>query len=137
MQRHKSLSLLSSDHHHGLRMAKLLKQAENPAGVYAEAEAFYNSMLSEHFEEEEKYLAPFLPDNHLIKRMLGEHKKMKKMFGDLAKSANLKQDLILLGNFLENHIRFEERELFPMIESTLSEDTLHDIGLQIEADRRS
>ncbi|HEY3251004.1 MAG TPA: hypothetical protein VGK25_07785, partial [Ignavibacteria bacterium] len=82
-------------------------------------------------------LAARLPNNPLIIRMCEEHRKMNEMFTALSKSNNLKEDQIFFGNFLENHIRFEERELFPSIENLLSEDELQNIGMQIEKGRRS
>ncbi len=142
MKRHKALSLLSSDHHHGLRFAKKLRSANDDTDsavkkIFNEFTTFYKSQLLNHFEEEEKYLAPALENNPLILKMFNDHKKMNEMFGSLSKSSNLKVELYSFGKFLEGHIRFEERELFPMIENTLSDDMLQEIGRQIEKRKRS
>lgn len=59
MKRHKSLFLLLSNHHHGLRIAKKLQ----PAKSFTDSEAkdlinefslFYRSQLLGHFDDEEK-----------------------------------------------------------------------------------
>lgn len=142
MKRHKALSHLSSDHHHGLRFAKKLRLAINGPdsavkNTLREFEAFYKSMLLGHFEEEEKFLAPLLNSDPFIIKMCNDHKKMNELFAALSKSTNLKENLYTFGSFLEEHIRFEEKELFPFIESALPEEELEEIGKMIDAQRGS
>ena len=94
MKRHESLSLLSSDHHKGLSMAKMLMSAGSLSaleadGVYKKFKAFFESELAEHFSEEERFLVPPLTDNDLIKRMCKEHGVMKEMYNPVNTSENL------------------------------------------------
>ena len=39
-----------------------------------------------------------------------------------------------IGERLEEHIRLEERELFPMIEESLSAEALVEVGARLEAE---
>lgn len=133
MKRHVSLALLSSDHHHGLNIARMLSSREkiNSLGVnevYNRLADFFNSELVMHFEEEETILVPRLEGHILIKRMCDEHNKLRGMFNTLSTEEDMVNILISFGKLLDSHIRFEERELFPMIESTLPEKTLIEIG---------
>jgi len=133
MKRHQSLALLSTDHHHGLNIAKLLISREriNTLGTdkaFHKLADFFNNELIKHFSEEEDFLVPVLRDNVLIKRMCTEHIKLREIFASLNSADDIENTLISFGKFLESHIRFEERELFPMIQSTLPEKTLIEIG---------
>ena len=42
-------------------------------------------------------------------------------------------DLRALGELLDRHVRFEERELFPLIEASLDEGAIGAIGAEIAA----
>ena len=123
-------------------MAKLLISTGSlPASevdvVYKKFKAFFETELAKHFLEEERFLVPPLRDNDLIKRMCEEHGVMKKMFILVDSSKNLSAALEAIGEYLGGHIRFEERELFPMIESALSEETLLEISSKVRAVRRT
>ncbi|MEO8514449.1 MAG: hemerythrin domain-containing protein [Ignavibacteria bacterium] len=137
MKRHSSLALLSSDHQHGLVIARLLQLAgkveiSGLKGLKDKLIAFYQSDLEIHFAKEEKYLVPPLKETQLIKKMCADHLQIKKLFNMISASDNnLSDNIISFGNFLDSHIRFEERELFPMIEKTLSEKQLEQIGRNI------
>jgi hypothetical protein len=38
-----------------------------------------------------------------------------------------------LGSLLERHVRFEERELSPLVESSLGEEALRSLGAEVAA----
>lgn len=143
MKRHNSLFVLSYDHQHGLALSIKLKYSKHPlssslpeevtalkAGL---ADAF-ETKLRKHFSLEEKYLVPLFPDNAMLNRMLDEHRKLEGLYSKILENhgnPDLKQQrekLNLFGELLELHIRFEERELFPMIEQNLSEEQLIKLG---------
>jgi hemerythrin-like domain-containing protein len=133
MKRHEALALLSSDHHHGLSIAKMVRSgerinSEGTAEIYKKLTDFFNNELVKHFSEEEAYLVPPLKGNILIMRMCEEHKQLRDIFASLGSTDDMEDTLITFGKMLESHIRFEERELFPMIENTLPEKTLIEIG---------
>jgi hemerythrin-like domain-containing protein len=143
MKRHKSLLPLSHDHQHGLALALRLKYTKKPLSSSPEEEISllkneltdkYENVLRKHFLLEEKYLAPGFEENELIKQMLFEHKKLEGLYNKLVNGTEkwtLRQQrdkLNLFGELLDLHIRFEERELFPMIEKSLSEEQLKELG---------
>lgn len=140
MKRHESLSALSSDHHKGLSIAKLLRSAgglpqSETENIYIRCKEFFETELNEHFTEEESFLVPPLSENDLIKKMCADHVKIRELYNSIKAADNPGASLVTLGEHLENHIRFEERILFPMIEKTLSEEKLLEICSMI-SDRR-
>lgn len=142
MERHKSLISLSNDHHHGLSIAQKLKYGYKPSSS-KDAEIntdekkelvlkFSDEYLHKHFRLEEDIIVPYLPENELIKRMLDEHIKIYELLYIIEVRD---PDDELLNHFaekLEAHIRFEERELFPMLQQTLTEEQLNEIGKKME-----
>ena len=134
MKRHESLALLSSDHHHGLNIAKMLRNLKTDElnEAFTRFKDFFQKELAEHFSEEEEILLPLFKDNTLINRMSGEHSEMRRMFKSLEETNDMEKALAEFGSYLDSHIRFEERELFPMIENTLSDNELFEIGKKIK-----
>ena len=143
MKRHKSLFSLSHEHQHGLALALKLKYPKRQLSSSNEAEISelkseladkYENILRKHFRKEERYLVPGFEDNNLMKQMLGEHIKLEGLYNKIVSNSEgwkLEQQrdmLNLFGELLDLHIRFEERELFPMIEKSLSEEQLEELG---------
>lgn len=141
MERHKSLISLSSDHHHGLSFAQKLKFGYKPSSssdseISADEKKemvlkFSDDYLHRHFRVEEDIIAPYLPDNDLIKKMIDEHIKIYELLYIIEVRDPDNELLNMFGEKLEAHIRFEERELFPMLEKTLSAEQLDEIGKKI------
>jgi hemerythrin-like domain-containing protein len=135
IKRSKQLTPLSKDHHDGLLFVWKIKQGlKNGADIKLIAEYvqwFWKNHLEEHFKEEEQILAPHLPaDNELLKRMIGEHQEIEAMV-HINESI---PDETLLGNLakaIDDHIRFEERELFPYAEKVIPERELNLIYEQL------
>lgn len=133
MKRHPGLLPLSHDHHHGLvhayRMTKAAEGRKDPDTVADAFLAFYPNDLLRHFHEEEEVLVPLLPEDDPQRvRLLDEHARFHTLVDALrdarARNEDLKPTLAATGAFLERHIRFEERELFPRLEQMLSDDEL-------------
>jgi len=86
---------------------------------------FWKNHLEEHFREEEQILAPYLPgDNVLLQQMLEEHQQIE---ATIHINENI-PDATLLGNLaqaIDDHIRFEERQLFPYAEKMIPENELN------------
>ena len=133
MKRHAALVPLSHDHHHGLVEARRLRRAAalDETGRREAAAAFLSFFDREtraHFREEEERFFPLLvgaddPATELVARALLEHQRLHALVAALADvpSAALVEEL---GGTLERHIRFEERELFPLIEAVASDRAL-------------
>jgi hemerythrin-like domain-containing protein len=147
MKRHKALYNLSHEHQHALAFALKLKYPRKPLSSILEEEVpllskeltdIFENVLKRHFANEERCLVPGFEQNELMKRMLEEHVKLAGLYRKISDNPEkwdlktTRDKLSLFGELLELHIRFEERELFPMIEETLSEDELSKLGEQLK-----
>ena len=133
MKRHTALARLSREHHSALVLAKRALRAS--AGeldamnhFVDEVERVFACDLEPHFHLEEELLLPALiraGQFKAVEQTLAEHAELR----SLASQPGIKQPEILrrFGNALVEHVRFEERELFPLAESALDEDTLESI----------
>jgi len=137
MKRHNALIPLSHDHHHGLLLAQLIKKdAPDYKGLPKDIEGklkftfdTYNSSLKKHFDDEEKTLFPLIAGKDelldtLINEIITEHRLLEKLIADLTTSKNQIDLLDEIGNILDNHIRKEERDLFPEAQDVLTESEL-------------
>lgn len=131
IKRSKELAPLSREHHDGLLFAWKIKQGlSNGTPVETLCNYtrwFWSNHIKPHFRDEEKVLVKFLPaDNPLVQQMIKEHAQIR----DLVISLDKKPDsdsLKLLSDYINNHIRFEERKLFPYAEKTLTPEQLNEI----------
>ena len=150
MKRHPALYQLSHDHHQGLILAQQLKKGTPqykgmPSTLEGKKEyaiSFYRTELVKHFEDEEKILFPSVIKrddevDKLIEEVISEHRKMESLVKDLMRKSDVEDMLDELGRLLENHIRKEERKLFPKIEEILSEGELKTIGKKLISSRGS
>lgn len=138
MKRSDELTPLSHDHHQALFVAMGLKRAEGPEAAAAFLD-YHDSTGAHHFEVEEAILLPGwlaadpeaeLEDAH---RVLAEHLEIRATAERLREGEPAVEDLRALGALLSDHVRFEERELFPRIEARLDAATLHRLGTAIAA----
>lgn len=118
MKRHPALEPFSRDHNDGLILSRRLVRAE--PGVVEQALADWDKELADHFDAEEVLLGP-LSSPEDLDRMVREHADLRGRF--LALDRVSVEDLEALGNLLEQHIRWEEREYFPRIELNLTEES--------------
>jgi iron-sulfur cluster repair protein YtfE (RIC family) len=148
MKRHPALYQLSHDHHQGLILAQQLKKGAPqykgmPSTLEGKKEytiSFYKTDLEKHFEDEEKILFPSVikrndEADRLIEEVVSEHRKIELLINDLIKKSDVEDLMDELGVLLENHIRKEERKLFPKIEEILSAEELLIIGEQVSSSR--
>lgn len=132
-RRHEALHPLTHHHHHALVAALKLKRAGTGKStlsieeIKAELKAFWEPGGQEHFREEEEVLLPAyarhasldLPE---ITEMLLEHVRIRSLVKDILEEEGKPVPLMNeLGHLLEEHVRKEERVIFPMIEDTLPE----------------
>ncbi|TAL44428.1 MAG: hemerythrin domain-containing protein [Chitinophagaceae bacterium] len=135
IKRSKELAPLSREHHDGLLFAWKIKQGlENDAAVETMcnyARWYWSNHIKPHFKNEEKVLVNHLPaDNPLVQQMIKEHAQIRNLIISLDKHPD-KGTLHLLAEFVNNHIRFEERELFAYAEETLTAEQLNSIYQQL------
>lgn len=131
LKRHPTLQPLSREHHHGLLLAWKIRTGQqnnvssDRIGTYVLW--FWNNLLHEHFDIEEKFVFPLLGDQHeLVVRAKEEHKRIESLIkSEVVDHASLSA----LETELVSHIRFEERELFMRIQDKLSSEDLEAIQL--------
>jgi hypothetical protein len=132
VKRHPALEQLSRDHHQALVVAQRLKRASDATGTSARAGfvKYWEAEGRAHFREEEEILLPgcagFVnPDEPIVAKVLTDHVRIRH-FADTVQGVDRPGLDVLhdLGTQLEQHVRREERELFPLIEQSLPEAEL-------------
>ena len=135
MKRIEELRDLSDDHHQGLVLARRAKRASSSNdesvinAVWKEIEDKFITELEPHFQIEETYLVPEMKSESnkpMLKKFYSDHERLRAFFKP--NSARTAKDLQSFGLLLEQHIRFEERELFQEAQRVLSEDALNSIS---------
>jgi hemerythrin-like domain-containing protein len=145
MKRSKALRQLSRDHHRALEVAVKLRRATD-----ADAQDVRNAFLTFwrehgalHFRVEEDVMLPGAaphidPADAAVVRVLTDHVEIRRRAGDLQDTPDTGADrLNALGKMLSDHVRHEERVLFPMIEEALSADELDRLAQRIDEAERS
>ncbi len=139
MKRHPSLAHLSRDHHGALILARLLQKdapaykglPADTAGKAAYAIDFYKKELIKHFDAEEKAFSLVMGIKAnldvLLQTIFDEHQQLHQSFNNIVPATATPVELDETGKALEKHVRKEERELFPLIESTCTEELLSSI----------
>jgi quercetin dioxygenase-like cupin family protein len=120
---------------------RLRRAAERGAAERRDAAAaflqFFARDTREHFREEEEQLFPLLvdaaePATELLTRALLEHQRLHALVHtldcELAAGGVSAGQMQRLARTLEEHIRFEERVLFPLIEQIATPDALRRLG---------
>lgn len=142
MRRSEALAPLSRDHHHALVIASALQRADSDRleEVAARFVEFLSAHELSHFALEESVLLPAVPDEDrgraLVARVLADHAYLRGAWRRL-RDADDPPDLELLravGARLHDHVRTEERELFPYLEESLDQATLAEIGARLLAE---
>lgn len=137
MKRAEALQPLSRDHLKSLLAAKRLREATDVVAAAQDFLAFWESEGRHHFRVEEEVLLPGWAlhcrvDRVAVARMLEEHLAIRRgALRAVAAEASI-EELAELGQLLDDHVRFEERELFPMIEEALDPDDLNRLAAAIE-----
>lgn len=143
-KRDPALVPLSHDHHHALVIAMLLRRAtdETAPGTRQAFMDFWQHECGGHFHIEEQVLFPAYAkvageNDPVLIRALADHAKIRAMATALAGVTEpTGAELMELGDTLSAHVRLEERELFPAIESELSDDELIRLGERIATAER-
>lgn len=145
MKRHFGLVEFSKDHHQALILAQVCKSNSPqykgmPASINEKAEfalKMWETELKPHFEREEKFLIPICQSKteklkELCARIILEHEQIEKLICKIAGSEGLEIILDEFGKFLDNHIRFEEREWFDEIQKELNVDEIEHLAILVQ-----
>ena len=140
MKRHPALQALSRDHHQALVVARRLRRAGETDAADAQAAflEFWRSEGEEHFRVEEQVMLPRFADaggaaSDAIERVLLDHAEIRLRALRLRAGPVPPAALGELGTLLAEHVRLEERELFPAIEETLSDRQLRRLAADVSA----
>ena len=138
IKRSEYLKQLSRDHHYSLLFAWKLRQGINhkvPVNrmtsyiIYFEKE-----MLRPHFEEEETLVFTH-SDSPLVRQAKSEHLGIYAAIQSIRSSPAEPgyHDLETLANLVDQHVRFEERQVFPYLEMYLTKQQLEKIARDIKS----
>ena len=141
MKRHAALADLARDHFQALRCAQIIGKARSQSEMIKAAGTLlelWRDELIYHFREEEEALLPILSrcgplmENAYALRMLGDHAYLRDGLRRLQARLDNDEDfsglLRELGIRLQEHARFEDREMFGYLEETLSEEELREVA---------
>jgi hemerythrin-like domain-containing protein len=126
MKRIPALQPLSREHHTALTLAKACERAaqsrdeERIAKTCQRVIQAFSAELEPHFQLEEQSLLPLLRsagNTPFEQHTLEDHQQLRALLDDLQQ--NNIEALDSFGKLLSAHVRFEERELFPALESLL------------------
>ncbi len=129
IKRHPALQPLSRDHYVGLVQAQHLIKAAAGSDVDRRAAVAdfidaWDGEISVHFDDEERLLVPLADDAH-AQRLRDEHDRLRSV-AEEARERRRQVDpgadwVREAGTLLNEHIRWEEREMFPAIEAAAPE----------------
>lgn len=125
MKRDPRLHGLTSDHHQGLVLARRIARGSLDAAAVRQR---FETELEPHFLAEEELLLPALAaagEPALVARTERDHAALRAHLA--AAQRGEPGRLAAFAALLEEHIRFEERELFPAAESRLPRSALDGI----------
>jgi hypothetical protein len=144
LKRSPELQPLSRDHHQTLYVALRLRRASEK-DVCEAARAFLDFWGQHgqlHFRAEEEVLLPGFwrggGDSRAdsVTRVLADHVEIRARAESIGSKPTLRE-LHDLGELLNAHVRFEEDELFPLIEQTLDGGQLAALGRELDRAERS
>ncbi|HSD22807.1 MAG TPA: hemerythrin domain-containing protein [Solirubrobacterales bacterium] len=138
MKRSAALKPLSRDHHQALVAAQRLRRAESVAEAAPLFLEFWDEHGRNHFQVEEEVLLPTWaehgPHDHpAVVRVLTDHVAIRRDAARVRGGEASLEDLHELGGRLDRHVRFEEKELFPLIERTLDEPSQQRLAREVLA----
>lgn len=124
MKRSPALLTLSREHHEALVLARRAAQADPHSAAARELREHllvrWPAQFAPHFAAEEQALLPALAaagHTEPVAQALAQHAQLRDLFERLHSGDLLA--LAVWGNAMQAHVRFEERELFPLAESVL------------------
>lgn len=138
IKRSESLKPLSREHHDGLLFGWKLRQGIKKGVAPGRMADFclwaWDHHFADHFRKEEEELLQILPAHHpMMEKMLEEHEAIEFKIGLIQKRPE-NEGFERLARILDLHIRYEERVLFPFIETIASASQLDLLGEHLHAE---
>ncbi len=138
IKRSDNIMKLSREHHFSLlfcwKIREGIKKKTAPWRMIQYVRYFWGAHLQPHFKEEETILFAPLQDE-MVWKAIEEHEAIQQGVDALNQlpEENTADALAKFADQLDKHVRYEERELFPHLERTLTEAQLEAIGRQLNA----
>jgi hemerythrin-like domain-containing protein len=139
MKRSDALSPLSRDHQHALYAALRLRRAHQATLIDAVQQflRFFEDEGRRHFEIEENLVLPALPLDDgdwaaAVARVREDHAAIRAAAEELPATPSVER-AVAVGERLNDHVRFEERTLFMILEARLDSQGLAALGQAIAA----
>ncbi|HXG37582.1 MAG TPA: hemerythrin domain-containing protein [Bacteroidota bacterium] len=139
-RRHESLIPLAKDHYEGLLLVQQLREhnraimtgwPKTPTDQARFVARFYDEHLKKHFEAEEQALFPPASERvpascTIVQELLREHRTIEEEVAQFrTASGNYPADALQQSaTLLEEHIRKEDRVLFPLLENEATPEVL-------------
>lgn len=142
MKRSEALKPLSHDHHQALFVAHHLRGDGALEELAEHFRSFWREHGAKHFRIEEEVLLPIWAslgtvDQDAAARVAREHLEIRTAALEVEGSSGDRDQLRRLGELLSAHVRYEERELFPLVEADLGEPEQRLLARAVvEAERR-
>lgn len=139
IRRNENILKLSKEHHFSLlfcwKIRQGLKMNIEPNRITDYVEYFKSGFLDPHFREEEDFLFALVDDSR-VDKAIDQHKQINGLIDELAKNTqnHSYEKLEKLANLVDDHVRFEERQLFPFMEKTLTNEQLDEVGKNLDED---
>jgi hemerythrin-like domain-containing protein len=142
LKRSPALAALSRDHHHALDAARRLRRAAvgDLDATTEHLRAFWDRRGRAHLEIEERLILPALPETdgewrEATARCLDEHARIRSAADFLIAHGGAAgvEAAHVLGQLLHDHVRFEERHLFGLLEERLPDEDLARLGDAVDS----
>jgi hemerythrin-like domain-containing protein len=136
IKRSEHIIQLSKEHHFSLlfcwKVRSGLKKEVEIGRVVDYINYFWKEHLLPHFKEEDVLFSTV--HDTLVKRAYDEHHEINATVHRLNSSTLREAPSLALkiADLVDNHVRFEERELFPHLERAIDEPRLIEIGKEIQ-----
>ena len=135
MKRHAALIPLTHHHHHALTQVRKLRVAAKGTdgdrlGRAKKFLDFFHSDTLKHFREEEEVIFPLVADvveaREALERVMIQHLQIHSLVhsleGEVEDGISRPETLLRIAVRLEEHIRLEEKVVFPLIETIVGAD---------------
>jgi hemerythrin-like domain-containing protein len=136
IKRSEHIIQLSREHHFSLlfcwKVKKGIKKGVKPKRIIDYVLYFWKEHLLPHFSEEDILFEHV--DDELVRRAYDEHHVINNLVMSLGSTNNEEDKLdlaIKIVTLVDEHVRFEERELFPHLEAAIEESELINIGKKL------
>jgi hemerythrin-like domain-containing protein len=139
IKRSRELVTLSREHHDGLLLCWKINRGLagdiSVGRIGAYILHFFDTHLAGHFDNEEQFVFPLLSaDNSYRKEAELHHKALRDMIRNFRVARQMPGlSLSYFADVLDRHIRFEERVLFPYIETQTAPGVLRHVATQLTA----